>query len=146
VFGAVHPRYRTPFRSILFLVPVAIAFAILPLLLEKPTLVSTVITFSILSGLLTYAFMVVNMMRFRKLRPIGSIKRAYTLPMHPHPALALGLVAAIVFFATYLGYGTTLMSILVFYLLASVWFVLRRFRFVDRNAEFTAPLPRPQSY
>ncbi|CAM5742887.1 amino acid permease [Mycolicibacterium aubagnense] len=145
-FGAVHPRYRTPYRSILFLVPVAIAFAILPLLLNKPTLLSTVITFSILSGLLTYAFMVVNMLRFRKLWPIGSIKRAYTLPMHPIPSIALAVVAMIVFFATYLGYGSTLMSILVFYLLASVWFVLRRFKYVDRNAEFTAPLPRPRGY
>jgi ethanolamine permease len=60
--------------------------------------------------------------------------------------VALGLVAAIVFFATYLGYGSTLVSILAFYLLASVWFVLRRFKYVDRDAEFTAPLPRPQGY
>jgi ethanolamine permease len=26
-FGAVHPRYRTPFRSILFLIPIAVVFA-----------------------------------------------------------------------------------------------------------------------
>jgi len=145
-FSAVHPRYRTPFRSILFLVPVAISFAILPLLLKQPTLLSTVITFSILSGLLTYTFMVVNMLRFRKLWPIGAIRRAYTLPAHPVPALALGAVAAVVFFATYLGYGSALLSILVFYLLASIWFVLRRYKYVDRDAEFTAPLPRPRGY
>lgn len=145
-FGAVHPRYRTPYRAILFLVPVAIAFAILPLLLDNPTLLSTVITFSILSGLLTYMFMVVNILRFRKLWPIGTIKRAYILPTHPLPALALALLSAIVFFATFLGYGSTLMSILVFYLLASVWFVVRRYKYVDRDSEFTAPLPRPRGY
>ena len=145
-FGAVHPRYRTPYRAILFLVPVAIAFAILPLLLDNPTLLSTVITFSILSGLLTYMFMVVNMLRFRSLWPLGTIKRAYVLPVHPLPALALAVLAAIVFFATFLGYGSTLMSILVFYLLASVWFVVRRYKYVDRDAEFTAPLPRPRGY
>jgi ethanolamine permease len=145
-FGAVHPTYRTPFRAILFLVPVAIAFAILPLLLDNPTLLATVITFSILSGLLTYMFMVVNMMRFRQLWPMGSIHRAYTLPVHPLPALVLGILSAMVFFATFLGYGTTLWSILVFYLVASVWFVLRRFQYVDRDTQFTAPLPRPRGY
>ena len=31
-FGAVHPRYRTPYRSILFLIPIAVAFAFTGLL------------------------------------------------------------------------------------------------------------------
>lgn len=31
-FGAVHPRYRTPFRSILFLIPIAVSFAFTGLL------------------------------------------------------------------------------------------------------------------
>ena len=44
-FGAVHPKYRTPYRSIIFLVPVAMLFA-----LQVP--LDQVITFSILSGLL----------------------------------------------------------------------------------------------
>ena len=89
-FGAIHPRYRTPFRAILFLVPVAIAFAILPVLLNKPELLATVITFSILSALLMYSFMVPNMFRFRKLWPIGVLHRGYTHPLHPLPAITLG--------------------------------------------------------
>lgn len=145
-FGAVHPKYRTPYRSILFLVPVAIAFAILPLLLDQPGLLATVITFSILSGLLTYMFMVVNIMRFRSLWPLGTIPRGYELPAHPLPAIALAILSVLVFFATFLGYGTTLLSILAFYFLASVWFVVRRYKYVDRDAEFTAPLPRPRGY
>lgn len=145
-FGAVHPRYRTPFRAIVFLIPVAIAFAILPVLLGDPTLLSTVITFSILSGLLMYGFMPVNFVRFRRLWPLGSIQRGYVLPLHPLPAIALAVLAVVVFFATYLGYGTALMSILVFYLLASVWFVTRRYKYVKRGAQFTAPLPRPRGY
>jgi ethanolamine permease len=145
-FGAVHPRYHTPFRAIVFLVPVAIAFAILPVLLDQPTLLSTVITFSILSGLLMYSFMGPNFIRFRKLWPIGSIKRAYTLPLHPAPAVALLVLAAVVFFATFLGYGAALLSMLTFYLLASIWFVLRRYKFVRRGAQFTADLPRPRGY
>ena len=145
-FGAVHPRYHTPFRAIVFLTPVAIAFAILPVLLNDDTLLATVITFSILSGLLGYIFMVPNFFRFRKLWPIGSIRRGYVLPFHPLPAIALGVVAALVFFATFLGYGTTLLSILAFYFLASIWFVMRRYKYVKRGAQFTAPLPRPKGY
>ena len=51
--------------------------------------------------------------------------------------------SAVVFFATFLGYGAALISILAFYLLASIWFVLRRYKFVRRGAQFTADLPRP---
>ncbi|MQA64022.1 MAG: amino acid permease [Actinophytocola sp.] len=92
-FGAVHPRYHTPFRAIVFLVPVAIAFALLPVLLNKPTLLGTIITFSILSGLLMYAFMVPNFVRFRRLWPIGSITRGYVLPLHPG-SYSAGVVVA----------------------------------------------------
>ncbi|MFC5140458.1 APC family permease [Actinomycetospora rhizophila] len=145
-FGAVHPRYHTPFRAIVFLVPVAIAFALLPVVLDEPTLLSTVITFSILSGLLMYSFMGPSFMRFRKLWPLGTIARAYTLPLHPAPAIALLALSAVVFFATFLGYGIALLSILAFYLLASIWFVARRYKYVRRGAQFTADLPRPQGY
>ena len=63
-FGAVHPRYRTPFRSILFLIPIAAIFALyIPL--------AQIITFSILSGLLNYTFMPINMWKFRKKWPLG---------------------------------------------------------------------------
>jgi ethanolamine permease len=145
-FGAIHPRYRTPFRSILFLVPVGIAFALLPVLLNKPELLATVITFSILSALLMYAFMVPNMFRFRKLWPLGTLHRGYTHPLHPLPAISLGILAAAVLFATFLGYGTTLVTLVVFYLLASIWFVLFRYRYVRRGRQFTMPWPRPKGY
>jgi ethanolamine permease len=145
-FGAIHPRYRTPFRSIVFLVPVAVAFAVLPVLLNKPELLGTIITFSILSALLMYSFMVPNMFRFRKLWPIGVLHRGYTHPFHPLPALTLAVIAALVFFATFLGYGTTLVTLVVFYLLASVWFVVFRYRYVARGRQFTMPWPRPKGY
>jgi ethanolamine permease len=145
-FGAIHPRYRTPFRSIVFLVPIAVAFAILPVLLNKPELLSTIITFSILSALLMYSFMVPNMFRFRKLWPLGSLHRGYTHPFHPLPAVTLGFIAVLVFFATFLGYGTTLVTLVVFYLLASVWFVFFRYRYVARGRQFTMPWPRPRGY
>ena len=81
-FGAVHPKYRTPFRSIVFLVPVALIFA-----LGAP--LDQVITFSILSGLLGYTFMSFNMWMFRKKWPLGSIRRGYVHPFHPLPAIVL---------------------------------------------------------
>jgi ethanolamine permease len=145
-FGAIHPRYRTPYRAIVFLVPVAVAFAILPVLLNKPELLATVITFSILSALLMYSFLVPNMFRFRRLWPIGSVHRGYTHPFHPLPAITLGILAILVMFATFLGYGTTLVTLIVFYLLASVWFVLFRYRYVHRGKQFTMPWPRPKGY
>ena len=43
-FGGVHPKYKTPYRAILFLVPIMIAFGYTGLL-------DQVITFSIISGL-----------------------------------------------------------------------------------------------
>jgi ethanolamine permease len=115
-------------------------------LLGKPTLLATVITFSILSGLLMYSFMGPNFIRFRRLWPMGSITRGYALPMHPVPALALIALSAVVFFATFLGYGIALLSILAFYFLASIWFVLRRYKYVRKGAQFTANLPRPRGY
>jgi ethanolamine permease len=145
-FGAIHPRYRTPFRAILFLVPVGIAFALLPVLLDKPELLATVITFSILSALLMYSFMVPNMFRFRKLWPLGTLHRGYTHPLHPLPAITLGILAAAVLFATFLGYGTTLVTLVIFYLLASIWFVAFRYKYVRRGSQFTMPWPRPKGY
>lgn len=138
-FGAVHPRYRTPYRSILFLVPIAVAFAyVVPL--------DQVVTFSILSGLLGYTFMPVNMILFRKKWPLGSINRGYIHPFHPLPALLLLALCAMTYVAIFLGYGTQLAAMLVFYIVASAWFAFHRYRFVRRGDQFTMPWPRPKGY
>ena len=71
-----------PYRSIVFLVPIALAFA-----LKAP--LDQVITFSILSGLLEYTFMPLNMILFRRKWPMGAIKRGYEHPFHPIPAFVL---------------------------------------------------------
>lgn len=138
-FGAVHPRYRTPYRSILFLVPIAVAFAyVVPL--------DQVVTFSILSGLLGYTFMPVNMILFRKKWPLGSINRGYIHPFHPLPALLLLALCAMTYVAIFLGYGTQLAAMLVFYIVASAWFAFHRYKFVRRGDQFTMPWPRPKGY
>ena len=138
-FGAIHPKYRTPYRSIIFLVPIAISFAFTGLL-------DQVITFSILSGLLGYTFMTFNMIKFRKKWPLGSIHRGYIHPFHPLPAITLLGLCSATYFATFLGYGATLLSIMAFYILASLWFIFRRYQFVKRADQFTMPWPRPKGY
>lgn len=138
-FGAVHPTNRTPFRAIIFLVPIALIFA-----LGAP--LDQVITFSILSGLLGYTFMPINMILFRRKWPLDTIKRGYIHPFHPIPSLVLLALCATTYFAVFLGYGTQLVAMVAFYILASLWFHFWRYRFVNRGAQFTMPWPRPQGY
>lgn len=138
-FGAVHPRYRTPFRSIVFLIPIAAIFALfIPL--------AQVITFSILSGLLNYTFMPINMFKFRKMWPTGSIKRGFEHPFHPWPSIVLFVLCAVTFFAVYLGYGRQLLAMMAFYIVASCWFAFHRYQYVKRGDQFTMPWPRPIGY
>ncbi|MFX1675899.1 amino acid permease [Paraburkholderia sp. A2WS-5] len=138
-FGAVHPRYRTPYRAIIFLVPIAISFAFTGLL-------DQVITFSILSGLLGYTFMSINIVKFRRKWPLGSINRGYVHPFHPIPAIVLACLCSATYFATYLGYGASLLSIMAFYIVASIWFALHRYKYVKRGDQFTMNWPRPRDY
>ncbi|MCZ7661520.1 MAG: amino acid permease [Thermoleophilia bacterium] len=138
-FGGVHPKYKTPYRAILFLVPIIIAFGYTGLL-------DQVITFSIISGLLMYAIMPINIIRFRRLYPMDSIRRGYVYPFHPYPAYVLMLFAAGTFIAIYFGYWKNLVAAMLFYLIASLWFVFHRYRMVDRSKLYTMPWPRPKGY
>ncbi|HEY9039312.1 MAG TPA: APC family permease [Roseovarius sp.] len=138
-FGAVHPKFRTPYRSIIFLVPIALVFA-----LGAP--LDQVITFSILSGLLGYTFMPLNVILFRRKWPLDSIKRGYEHPFHPVPAIILLSLCGVTFFAVFLGYGSQLVAMLSFYIIVSLWFHFWRYRFVRRAAQFTMPWPRPRGY
>ncbi|MFC3085175.1 APC family permease [Tabrizicola soli] len=138
-FGAVHPKYRTPYRSIVFLVPIALIFA-----LGAP--LDQVITFSILSGLLGYTFMPLNIILFRRKWPLDTIKRGYEHPFHPIPAFTLLGICGVTFFAVFLGYGTQLVAMIGFYIIVSLWFHFWRYRFVNRGAQFTMPWPKPKGY
>jgi len=138
-FGAVHPRYRTPYRAILFLIPIAMAFA-----LKVP--LAQVITFSILSGLLGYTFMPINVWKFRNKWPLGSIRRGYEHPFHPLPAIVLMTLCIATYFAVYLGYGRQLLAMMAFYIVASLWFTVHRYKYVRRGDQFTMPWPKPLGY
>jgi ethanolamine permease len=138
-FSAVHPKYRTPYRSILFLVPIALAFAFTANLGQA-------ITFSILSGVLHYTFMSINIMMFRNKWPLGSIRRGYTHPFHPLPAIVLLILCVVTFFAIFLGYGAQLTAMVVFYIIMSLWFHFYRYQYVRRGEQFTMPWPKPKGY
>jgi ethanolamine permease len=138
-FSAVHPKYRTPYRSILFLLPIALAFAFIADLNQA-------ITFSILSGVLQYTFMSINIIMFRKKWPLDSIRRGYTHPFHPVPAIVLFCLCVVTFFAIFLGYGSQLIAMVAFYFLISLWFHFYRYKFVRRGDQFTMPWPKPQGY
>jgi ethanolamine permease len=138
-FSAVHPKFRTPYRSILFLVPIALAFAFTANLGQA-------ITFSILSGVLHYTFMSLNIIMFRNKWPLGSIRRGYTHPFHPLPAIVLFILCVVTFFAIFLGYGAQLTAMVVFYIIMSLWFHFYRYQYVRRGAQFTMPWPKPKGY
>ncbi len=138
-FAAVHPKFRTPYRSIVFLVPIALAFAFIANLGQA-------ITFSILSGVLHYTFMSVNIIMFRNKWPLGTIRRGYTHPFHPLPAIVLLALCVVTYFAIFLGYGAQLTAMVVFYVIMSLWFHFYRYRYVKRGDQFTMPWPKPQGY
>jgi ethanolamine permease len=138
-FSAVHPKYRTPYRSIIFLVPIAMAFAFM-------ADINQAITFSILSGVLHYTFMAINIMMFRSKWPLGSIRRGYTHPFHPLPAIVLFILCVVTFFAIFLGYGAQLTAMVVFYIIMSLWFHFYRYQYVKRGDQFTMPWPKPRGY
>jgi ethanolamine permease len=90
--------------------------------------------------------MALNVMKFRRMWPLGSINRRYVHPFHPLPAISLLLLCAATYFATFLGYGSSLLAIMAFYGLISVWFHFRRYKFVRRGDQFTMPWPKPRGY
>lgn len=142
VFSEVHPKYKTPYRAILFLLPISLAFGYTGLL-------DQVITFSILSALLVYLFTGIMMFRFRRMYPQGTIKRWYVAPLHPLPAIVLIVLVSITLIGMYFGYWVNLLSGFIFYFLASLWFTLHRYKFVDFKKFISAGSvhwPRPRGY
>ncbi|HWR44536.1 APC family permease [Sporomusa sp.] len=141
-FSAIHPKYKTPYRAILFLLPISLAFGFTGLL-------DQVITFSILSALLVYLFMGYMMFKFRKMYPMGSIERGYVAPWHPLPAFILLILTLTTLTGMYFGYWVNVLAGLLFYFLASLWFAVHRYKFVDTQAFLKANVtcwPRAQGY
>jgi len=138
-FGAVHPKYHTPYRAIVFLAPIAISFGFTGLL-------DQVITFSIISGTIIYVLMGYMGLKFRQMYPLGTIDRGYTSPWHPFPSIFLLILAILVLVATFLGYWINLLAAFMFYIICSLWFVFHRYKFVNPHTLIKAHWPRPKGY
>jgi len=124
VFSREHPKYKSHYRAIIFLLPIALAFALTGLL-------DQVVTFSIFSALMVYLLTCLMMFRFRKMYPMGTVKRSFVAPLFPIlPVIVAGIVLCGLF-GLHLNYGINLISGAVFYLLASIWFLKRRAKFID---------------
>jgi amino acid transporter len=102
--------------------PIALAFAFIADLNQA-------ITFSILSGVLHYTFMSINMVMFRNKWPVGVIRRGYTHPFHPLPAALLFMLCVITIFAIFLGFGSQLSAMVIFYIIVSLWFNFYRYKY-----------------
>ncbi|MEL7566698.1 MAG: amino acid permease [Dehalobacterium sp.] len=142
VFAVTHPKYKTPYRAILFLLPISIAFGFTGLL-------DQVITFSILSALLVYVLTAYMMFKFRAMYPLGTIARGYTSPWHPIPALVLLVLTLATLTGMYFGYWINMVSGFMFYFIASLWFTMHRSKFMDEETFIEAGAdywPRPQGY
>lgn len=126
-FAADHPRFHTPYRAILFLLPISVAFAFTGLL-------DQIITFSIFSAILIYILTAIMMLRFRKMYPLKTIQRGYKAPIHPVPTIITIILACCALGGMFLTYGINMLSGIVFYALASVWFIRRRYKFIDKDA------------
>jgi ethanolamine permease len=126
LFAKQHPKYHSYYRAIFFLLPISLAFAMTGLL-------DQVVTFSIFSALMVYLFTCIMMFRFRKMYPLGSIPRKFTAPFFPVLPLITAVLVLCGLFGLHLHYGVNLIAGAIFYLLASVWFLKRRSKFVDRD-------------
>ena len=129
VFSKIHPKYKTPYRSILFLMPISLAFAFTGML-------DQIITFSIFSALLIYILTAFMMLRFRKMYPLNTINRGYIAPIHPMPAIITIVLAFAALIGMSFTYGVNILLGIVFYSLASVWFIKRRYKFINKGGFF----------
>ena len=130
VFSKIHPKYNTPYRSILFLMPISLAFALTGML-------DQIITFSIFSALMIYILTAIMMLRFRKMYPLNTINRGYIAPIHPIPAIITIVLACAALIGLSFTYGVNILLGILFYSLASVWFIKRRYKFIKKEEFFS---------
>jgi len=115
-FSSVHPKYQTPYKAVIFTMPIAIAFAFSGYL-------DQVITFSIVSGLLCYVLIPFSLIRFRKMFPSHVSKvRPFVSPLQPWISYFAILIAITIMSTLFWGYRYNLIFALVFYLVAYFYF------------------------
>ncbi|WNY26517.1 amino acid permease [Methanolapillus ohkumae] len=118
-FIAVHPKYKSPYRAVIFTLPVAIGFAFSGYL-------DQVITFSIVSGLVCYVMIPFALIRFRKMYPSSNtLIRPYIGPLQPYIAMFAIVIAVVIMSTFYWAYQLNLIFALVFYVVAYFYFSWR---------------------
>jgi ethanolamine permease len=119
-FSSVHPRYNTPYKAVIFTMPVAIGFAFSGFL-------DQVITFSIISGLLCYVLIPFSLIRFRNLFPQTTSKiRPFVGPLQPFISYFSIAIAITILSTLFWGYMYNLIFAFVFYGIAYFYFSHRR--------------------
>ncbi|WP_406660359.1 amino acid permease [Methanolobus sp. ZRKC3] len=115
-FASVHPGYQTPYKAVIFTMPIAIAFAFSGYL-------DQVITFSIVSGLICYVLIPFSLIRFRKMFPAHiSRVRPFVSPLQPWISYFAIAIAITIMSTLFWGYRYNLIFALIFYLIAYFYF------------------------
>lgn len=136
-FAAVHPRYYTPYRAVIFTMPIAIAFAFSGFL-------DQVITFSITSGMVAYVMIPFSLIRFRKMFPQHSSKvRPFIGPMQPWIAYFTIFLAVVILSTLNWGYRYNLIFGLVFYIVAYFYFNWR-YKSIESEHDWERDMGWPQ--
>ncbi|WP_135612335.1 APC family permease [Methanococcoides sp. AM1] len=136
-FSAVHPKYNTPYRAVIFTMPIAIAFAFSGFL-------DQVITFSITSGLVCYVMIPFSLIRFRKMFPEHTQKvRPFVGPLQPYLAYFTIFLAIVIMSTLNWGYSYNLVFGLVFYVVAYFYFSWR-YRSIDAKHDWGEDLGWPE--
>ena len=73
---------------------------------------------------------------------MGSVKRVFTAPLFPVLPALVAVIVLCGLFGLHLNYGINLISGAVFYLLASIWFLKRRAKFIDKDKFLEAGLKK----
>lgn len=137
-FSSVHPKYQTPYKAVIFTMPIAIAFAFSGYL-------DQVITFSIVSGLLCYVMIPFSLIRFRKMFPTHINKvRPFVSPLQPWISYLAMAIAIVIMSTLFWGYRYNLIFALAFYLIAYFYFHNRNKKFkkgLDWGEEMGWPNP-----
>lgn len=118
-FSSVHPIYKSPYKSIIFTIPVSIGFAFSGYL-------DQVVTFSIFSGLLCYVLIPFSLIKFRYLYPKSSLKiRPFESPLQPYISILAMIIAIVIMSTFYWAYQLNLFFALVFYVISYFYFSYR---------------------
>ena len=138
-FGAVHPVYRTPFRSIVFLRSRRAHLRSRRAARSGHHLLDPVGPSRLHLHVLQHGDVPQEVAAWHD--PPGL--RASVPPAAGDRAAAALLVT---YFAVFLGYGTQLVAMMVFYIIVSAWFAFHRYKYVRRGDQFTMAWPRPVGY